>query len=193
MVFLYAFDPIPEILHPTTTWLKSRAALAAKNEDKAMESAFPRFLSLLAHHQDFGTQPDELPDFVEYIMFYLKTVATEANLPLIYHLAQRLKTVQDGIEPDKSDNLYVISDLAEAVIRAFQDAHGWSLQLFPGKARLPAGIFAPLPSHTLAQEIAEKSYLPAELAENLEDLVKASMKPSRKRKSEGSSKQAAKK
>ncbi|KAK0869133.1 Sister chromatid cohesion protein pds5 [Friedmanniomyces endolithicus] len=193
IVFLYAFEPHPPILVSTTTWLKARAALSAKAGDTAMEKVFSRFLSLLAHHQDFSPAAEDLKDFVEYIMFYLKTVATEANLPLIYHIAQRLKSVQDGIDSEKSENLYVVSDLAEAVIRAFQDVHGWSLQLHSGaKVRLPVGIFAPLAGHAVAQEIAGRNYLPKEFAEDLEEMVRGSLRPSRKRKSEGLGKQGGK-
>ncbi|KAK4541300.1 hypothetical protein LTR36_008058 [Oleoguttula mirabilis] len=192
LVFLYAFEPKKATKESTTTWLKSRAAMAAKTKDTTIETVFSRFLSLLAHHQDFSPNPEDLEDFVEYIMYYLTNVATETNLPLIYHTAQRLKSVQDGIDPAKSENLYILSDLAEAVIRCFQDVHGWALQLYSGKARLPSGIFAQLPSHAMAQEIADKRYLPDELADKLEDLVKASMRP-KKRKLDGSSKQAAKK
>ncbi|TKA57889.1 hypothetical protein B0A55_12462, partial [Friedmanniomyces simplex] len=193
IIFLYAFEPQPPILASTTTWLKARAALSAKAGDNAMENVFSRFLSLLAHHHDFSPAARDLKDFVEYIVFYLKTVATEANLPLIYHIAQRVKSVQNGIDPEKSENLYIISDLAEAVIRAFQDVHGWSLQLYSGpKARLPMGIFAPIPGHARAQEIAERNYLPKEFAEDLEEMVRGSLKPSKKRKSDGSSKQAGK-
>ncbi|KAI7084892.1 hypothetical protein KC356_g6327 [Hortaea werneckii] len=192
LVFMYAFEPKRETLETTTTWLKARATLMAKTADGGMETNFARFLSLLAHHQDFSLDPEDLRDFVEYIMFYLKTVATQENLPLIYHVTQRLKTVADGIDSKKSENLYVLSDLAEAVIRSFQELKGWSLQIYPGKARLPAGIFAPLPSHTVAQEIAEKRYVPDDLVDELDDLVKASLRP-RKRKAEGVSGQTAKK
>ena len=191
LVFLYAFEPKKETKDATATWLKSRAAASAKLQDNAMEAAFPRFLSLLAHHQDFSSDPEDLEDFVEYIMFYLKNVATESNLPMIYHLAQRLKMVEDGIDPDKSDNLYILSDIAEAVIRQYQELHGWSLQVIPSNVGLPSGLFRKLPSHAKAQEIAEKRYIPEELADRLEDLVKISMK-TKKRKSESTTTQAAK-
>ena len=150
-------------------------------------------MSLLPHHQDFTTDPEHLEDFVEYIMFYLKNVATESNLPMIYHLSQRLKMVEDGIDPEKSENLYILSDIAEAVIRYYKDLQGWPLQVISSKAGLPSGLFSKLPSHSVAQEIAEKRYIPEELADELEDLVKNSMK-TKKRKSDGTtSSQASKK
>jgi len=193
LVFMYAFEPSKPTKESVTTWLQSRAALSAKQQDTALQTGFARFLSLLAHHPDFSANPEDLEDFVEYIVFYLKTVATQDSLPIIYHMAQRVKAVQDGIDPEQSDRLYILSDLAEAVIRCFQDVRGWSLQLYGGtKARLPTGIFSALPNHAIAQEIAEKRYVPDELADRLEDLVKASMRP-KKRKTEATTKPAAKK
>ncbi|KAM0716615.1 hypothetical protein Q7P37_008060 [Cladosporium fusiforme] len=193
LVFMYAFEPAKEVKESTTTWLKSRAAAAGKGNDTTLVQVFVRFLSLLAHHQDFSSNPEELQDFVEYIMFYLKCVASEGNLALIYHLAQKVKTVQDGIDSTKSENLYVLSDLAQAIIKRFQEEKGWSLQVYSSKVRIPAGPFAALADHQTAQEISEKRYLPDELDEDVvADLVRASLRP-KKRKAESAPKQPAKK
>lgn len=192
VVFMYAFEPSKQVKESTVTWLKARAAQAARNNDTTMVSTFVRFISLLAHHQDFSTDPDELEDFVEYILFYLKNVATQENLPIIYNLAQRVKTVQDGIDTSKSENLYVLSDLAESIIRRFQEDKGWNLQAIASRDRLPGGIFATIRDKEMAQEIREKRYLPNELEDRLDDLVRNSLKP-KKRKAEGGSKPATKK
>ncbi|KAF2481347.1 hypothetical protein BDY17DRAFT_301178 [Neohortaea acidophila] len=192
LAFLYAFEPTKETMQSTVTWLKSRAALSAKLNDGVIEGVFVRLLSLLAHHPDFSRKPEELEDFLEYIMFYLKNVATQAMLPTLYGIAQRLKQVQDGIDPEKSENLYVISDLAEAIIRHFAELKGWSLQVTSGRIMLPSGLFRRLAGHTVAQDIASTRYLPDELAENLEDLVKNSLRP-KKRKSDATSARPAKK
>jgi len=147
-----------------------------------MEALFARFISLLAHHPDFYRDPDaekdvdNLKDYVQYIMFYLKCVATEENLSLIYHVAQRVKSVQDGIDPAKSDNLYFLSDLAQEVIRRYEEAHGWSMQAWPGKLKMPSGLFAALPNHEVAQQIAMKQYVPEALLDQLDDLVRANLK-----------------
>lgn len=192
LVFIYAFEPKKETKDLTTTWLKSRASTLAKRNEQVMEFVFSRFLSLLAHHPDFSNDADELEDFVEYIMFYLKNVATQSNVPMIYHLAQRLKMVEDGVDPEKSENLYVLSDIAEAVIRQYAELQGWSLLVISTKAGLPSGLFRKLPSHTKAKEIAEKRYIPEELADRLEELVRNSLK-TKKRKPESSYSHPAKK
>lgn len=191
LVFLLAYEPNASIKDSTVTWLRGRAAAFAKAGDTVMEATFARFLSLLAHHPDFSMDLENLQDFVEYMMFYLKTVATQANMPLIFYVAQRLKGVQDGIDETMSINLYVLSDIAQAVIRAYADTHSWSITTYPGKLRLPSGLFAQLPSHTIAQEISEKVYAPEALMDKIDDLIRASLR-TKKRKLETSSAQAKK-
>ncbi|KAG9965524.1 hypothetical protein KCU61_g1738, partial [Aureobasidium melanogenum] len=191
LVFVYAFEPNAVIKNPALTWLKGRAAAFAKTNETVMETTFARFISLLAHHPDFSTEADNLQDFVDYMMFYLKAVATPANIALIYHIAQRMKSVRDGIDESKSENLYCLSDIAQAVIHRYQELQGWSLSVYSGKPRLPAGLFAPLPNHAVAQEIADKQYVPEKLMENIEDLVRDRLR-TKKRKSESTNTQAKK-
>ncbi|TIA38723.1 hypothetical protein D6C78_03782 [Aureobasidium pullulans] len=191
LVFVYAFEPNGVIKNATSTWLKGRAATFAKANETVMEATFARFISLLAHHPDFSTELKDLKDSVDYMMFYLKAVATPTNITLIYHIAQRMKSVKDGIDETKSENLYCLSDIAQAVIRRHQELQGWSLSVWSGKLRLPVGLFAALPSHAIAQQIAEKQYAPEELMEQIEDLVRDRLR-TKKRKSEGTNTQAKK-
>ena len=91
---------------------------------------------------------------------------------MIYKYAERVKQARDGITPKESDRIYVLSDLAQAVIRKWEGKKGWSMQTYPMKVGLPSGIFAALPSHEVAQEIAEKQYLPGEMDDLLSSLVR---------------------
>jgi len=50
------------------------------------------------------------------------------------------------------------------------------MQTFPGKIKLPSSLFAPLPSHEIAQEIADKNYLPDEADELIEKIVKSALR-----------------
>lgn len=189
--FLLAFEPDVELRLSTMTWLRSRAQFFSKqqSEKKAhtniMEYTFARLLSLLAHHPDYpakdsGDFDGELLDFSKYIIFYLSAVATEENLSLIFHIGQRIKGARDGItaSDEANERLYVLSDLAQAVIRNYADlmpAHAKGtnlLQTWPGQVTLPRSLFKALPSHEVAQEIAEKNYLPEEVATGLEKLVR---------------------
>jgi sister-chromatid-cohesion protein PDS5 len=130
-------------------------------------------------------------DYSKYICFYLSTIANEDNLSLIFHIAQRVKQTKDAIAEDStetSEHLYILSDLAQATIRTYADVlshqrgHAANiniLQTWPGKLRLPAALFAALPNHTVAQEIADRNFLPEEVANDLERFVKAYMKSSK--------------
>ena len=180
VVFLMAYEPRLDFREETVTWIRSRAHHFAAHKQIVMESVFARLLSLLAHHPDFGTDAADLADFARYILFYLLPVATEENLSLVFHVAQRVKQTVDALDPAASANLYHLSDLAQAVIRRYEDAHGWSMQTWPGRLRLPAGLFGALPSHAAAQEIATRTYLPDAVNERLDALVKAKAKPSKK-------------
>ena len=106
------------------------------------------------------------------MLYYIITVASEENVGLIYKYAERVKQARDGINTKESDRLYVLSDLAQAVIRKWEEKKGWSMQTWPAKVGLPSGIFAALPSHEVAQEIAEKQYLPDEMEDLLNGLVR---------------------
>ncbi|KIX08027.1 uncharacterized protein Z518_02682 [Rhinocladiella mackenziei CBS 650.93] len=195
-LFLLAYEPDIELRTSTITWIRARAQfyarqqLQAKSADKrlhqnVLESIFARLLSLLAHHPDYPSPEShdfdgELLDFSKYVVFYLFTVATDDNLSLIFHIAQRVKGARDGISnsDDASKRLYVLSDLSQAVIRNYADlmpAHAKGvnlLQTWPGHVTLPRSLFKALPSHEAAQEIAEKNYLPEDVASGLEKLVR---------------------
>lgn len=193
--FLLAFEPDMELRSSTITWLRARMQvfkrrqLEVKKEERkpVLEPTFARLLSLLAHHPDYPTQEcddAELLDFGKYIVFYLWCVSNEENLSLIFHYGQRVKGVRDGIGGTDEENqrLYVLSDLAQAVIRNYVDimpGHSKganNLQTYPGKVTLPKALFGGLPSHEAAQDIAEKNYLPEDVALGLEKMMRAYIK-----------------
>jgi sister-chromatid-cohesion protein PDS5 len=183
ILFMCAYEPDSKLLESVATWIRSRRAFFAARKETTLETAFGRLLSLLAHHPDFDIDNETLKIMSKYILFYLKCVATQDNLSLIYHVAQRVKGVAEGIKPSKEgdEKLYVLSDLAQALIRSWEEQNNWSMQSWPGKLKLPAGIFKALESHERAQEIADKVWIDEDLADELEPLVRAALK-SKKRK-----------
>ncbi|KAL6704840.1 Sister chromatid cohesion protein pds5 [Coniothyrium glycines] len=192
ILFFLAHDPDKGIKTSTMTWLRSRrVAFAARKEtETVLEIVFARLLSLLAHHPDFDREHDTLKLMSEYILFYLQCVATQDNLSLIFHVAQRVKGVADGIAPSREadQNLYVLSDLAQALIRAWEDTNGWTIQSWPGKMKLPSGIFRPLESHERAQEIAQKIWITEDLVDELEPLVRRAVRNKKRKASDGDEK-----
>ena len=183
ILFFFAHEPEKTIKNGTMTWIRSRRAAFAARKEIVLETVFARLLSLLAHHPDFDKDDETLKLMSEYILYYLKCVATEENLSLIFHVAQRVKGVADGIAPSTQadENLYVLSDLAQALIRAWEEQSGWTMQSWPGKMKLPSGIFRPLESHERAQTIAKKIWISDELIEELDSLVRKAIR-SKKRK-----------
>lgn len=187
ILFFFAHEPETRLKDTLTTWIRSRRAAFASRKDTVLEtSVFARLLSLIAHHPDFENNEDSLREMSAFIIYYLTCVATEDNLALIYHMAGRVKTVKDAVDPSgqKDENLYVVSDLAQTLILLWEDQNGWSMQAFPGKQKLPAGIFKALESHDRSQEIAEKQYIDKDLADVLEPLVRKAIK-GKKRKAGG--------
>ena len=204
---LLAFEPEASLKDGTMTWLRSRAAYFAQQvqasgkrseQQMVMESIFSRLLSLLAYHPDYppadldeATKVEDLSDFARYILFYLCAVANEHNLSLIFHVAQRVKQTRDGIT--KSDEitsrLHTLSDLAQSTIRRFADIYSQQhkfggagggtniLQTYPGKMGVSGSLFAQMSSHREAQEVADRNFLPEDIEDVLDRLVRNTMKP----------------
>ncbi|RMZ78304.1 hypothetical protein DV737_g3915, partial [Chaetothyriales sp. CBS 132003] len=176
LLFLLAFEPDLDL----------KTSTDKKVHQNVMETTFARLLSLMAHHPDYpdkgsDTFDEDLLDFSKYIIFYLVAVATENNLSLIFHIAQRIKQTRDNIttgREDLSERLYVLSDLSQAVIRNYADMMPTStrgaqlLETWPGKVPLPRSLFKALPDHHTAQAVVEKNYLPEETALGLEKVIR---------------------
>ncbi|KAL6403772.1 hypothetical protein AUP68_13144 [Ilyonectria robusta] len=173
ILFLVAFEPVTELKSRVETWIRSRVRYYAETERNIMEAMMGRLIPLLAHHPDYSSDAHDLADFANYFLFYLGVVASEENISLIYKYAERVKQTRDGINPEASDRLYVLSDLAQAVVRKWQEKRSWVFQAWPGKVGLPTGLYQALPSSEVAQEIAKKQYIPDELDEKLDDLIRA--------------------
>jgi sister-chromatid-cohesion protein PDS5 len=172
IVFLMAFEPSTEFKQRTETWIRSRARHFQNQKQQVLESTMARLLSLLAHHPDYSANLDELVDHARYLLFYVSLVATESNLGLIYKYAERVKQTQDALNP-RDNNHQVLSDLAQAVIRKWQEKKNWVFSAYPGKVGLPLGLYTALKSHDEAQQIAEKQLVPDGIDEKLDELLRA--------------------
>ncbi|KAI0805260.1 armadillo-type protein [Xylaria sp. FL0064] len=182
IIFLTAFEPHAEFKNQIETWIRSRARFFRETKQNVLEATMGRLISLLAHHPDFSPEPEELVDHARYLLFYVSNVATEANFGMIFKYAERVKQTLDGIDSSKSERLYILSDLAQSLLRKWQERKNWSFQAFSGKVGLPMGLYSALPSHQAAQEIAEKQFLPEEVDEQLDNLLR-SLDKKKKRKS----------
>ncbi|CRK41455.1 hypothetical protein BN1723_005144 [Verticillium longisporum] len=173
IIFLTAYEPEPELKQHIETWIRSRVQSMAGNPQNPMEAILARLIPLLAHHPDYSTDPENLVDHAQYLIYYVSHVTTEKNLGLIYKYAERVKQTRDNLDPEKSENLYVVSDLASAVIRRWQERRGWAFQAYPGKVGMPSGIYVGLTDHDMAQAIATKQYVPDGIDNRIDTLLKA--------------------
>lgn len=187
--FLLAFEPDTALKVETTTWIRSRATHfhnlklqdVSSKVNMIMEFMFARLISLLAHHLDYAEEAEDLTDFAHYIIFYLQCIAREENLSIIYHIAQRIKQSRDAIATsvEYDRRLYHLSDLAQLTVRKFEDAHGWNIETLPGKIRLPSSLYLEVKDHGEAQKIAEHNYLPEDVEDGVEALIKTSIRAER--------------
>lgn len=172
IVFLLAFEPSSDFKARIETWIRSRARHFEQNKQPVLEAVMARLISLLAHHPDYRPELDMLVDHARYLHFYISLVATEANLGLITKYAERIKQTQDALDPT-SDKHRILCDLAQAVIRKWQERKNWIFSAYPNKVGLPVGLYVALHSHNEAQTAAEKQYTPEGLDEKLDELFKA--------------------
>ncbi|KAL2752716.1 hypothetical protein ACRALDRAFT_1036675 [Sodiomyces alcalophilus JCM 7366] len=115
MIFLTAYEPIADFKQHIETWIRSRVQFMQSNGEKNnMEALIGRLIPLLAHHPDYSPEMEHLVDHARYLVYYVSHVATEDNLGLIYRYAERVKQTRDLLNPEKSENIYVLSDLAQA-------------------------------------------------------------------------------
>ncbi|KFY01928.1 hypothetical protein V490_00719 [Pseudogymnoascus sp. VKM F-3557] len=172
--FLLAFEPEAHFRASAATWLKSRARALqgpAGGGGGALEATLPRLLSLLAHHPDYSPEPEDLVDTAQYLLFFVSCVATEENLGLLYKYAERVKQARDALDPE-SENIYVLAELAMAVLRKWEARRGWAMQAYAGRLGMARELFAKMPDHKTAQETADKVFLPEVMEELLEGVVR---------------------
>ena len=172
VVFLAAFEPATDVKQRIETWIQSRARYFENAKQPVMEAIMARLLSLLAHHPDYSPDIESLMDHARYLLFYVNLVATESNLGLIYKYAERIKQTQDALDPQSEDHR-VLSDLAQAVMRKWQEKKNWVFQAYPDKVGLPVGLYIGLQNHNDAQDVAQKQYIPEGIDEKLDELLRA--------------------
>ncbi|VVT44660.1 uncharacterized protein SAPINGB_P000490 [Magnusiomyces paraingens] len=119
-----------------------------------------------------------------YLLFYLTNVATESNISLIYYVSQRVKNFQDNVDESKSSQLYLVSDMAQLIIKKFQEFRGWQLSSWPGSIRLPSDIFKQAPWETVGKKVSQTSYLLPIYTKSLEDFVRKKLFKLRKQNGE---------
>ncbi|KAJ7207075.1 armadillo-type protein [Mycena pura] len=162
--FLTVHDPEADVRTMAVSYVTGVVRrLSAAKRMQQMEMMFIRLLHFLAHHPDFGTTQEEMLDISRYIDFYLAQIANADTISLLYHLAMKCKTVRDAESHHHTENLYVVSELAQELIKLWAHSHGLNIVTYPGKVKLPPDILRPLPNAETSREIMSKVYLSDEM------------------------------
>jgi len=184
--FLTVFDPDEEIRNIASAYIVATLQrLSPRLRLQQFEMMFPRLLHLLAHHPDFAMTHESAVEMSKYIKFYFTTVATGDNVSLIFHLAEKVKTVRDVESDAYSEHIYALSDLSQRMVQSYAKHRSWTLTNIPtGKTKIPSDIFHPLPDAATANKILRTKYLPEETYQWLEEQGKVT-KSEPKEKAEG--------
>ncbi|CAJ0874580.1 5792_t:CDS:2, partial [Entrophospora sp. SA101] len=144
--FLTAHDPAHEIRDMVKVFLtrQSRATGSIRDKNLLFEMSLVRLIHLLSHHPDFSHELNVLSEFIVYIDFFLNTIADSENISYLFCLAGKLKQVRDKQSLEQSENLYLLSDLTQHLIRAKCKSFSWPLTDFPGDVNLPNDLFSKL-------------------------------------------------
>ncbi|KAI5121999.1 hypothetical protein M0805_001831 [Coniferiporia weirii] len=170
ILFLTVHDPEDEIKEKARVFVSYHFGRSPPDIKLThWEMIFIRLLHALAHHPDFGLEESQILDIAKYIRLYLALIGTADNVPLLYNLAQKCKTVRDAESHTFSEQLYAVSELAQELIKSHAKARQWSLTSYPGKVKLPSDIFRPLPSDASRSTILKTAYLPDYIVKQLDE------------------------
>ncbi|KAJ7039761.1 armadillo-type protein [Mycena alexandri] len=158
--FLTVHDPETDVKTLAISYVNGVGRkLSAAKRVQHMEMMFIRLLHLLAHHPDFATSQEEMLDMAKYIEFYLGQIASADTISLLYHLATKAKTVRDAESEHYSENLYVVAELAQELIKIWAHSHSLNITTYPGKVKLPGDILRPLANSETSNKIIKTVYL----------------------------------
>ncbi|KAJ6484326.1 armadillo-type protein [Mycena vitilis] len=180
--FLTVHDPEADVKTLAVSFvsgvIQRQKQVPADKRGPETEMMLIRLLHLLAHHPDFATSQEEMLDIAKYIQFYLSLVANSDTIPLLFHLAMKCKTVRDAESQHHTENLYVISELAQELIKIWAHTHSLNVTTYPGKVKLPPDILRPLPNSETSNQILKTVYLD----EQMMAWVKEQYAPAKERK-----------
>lgn len=94
-----------------------------------------------------------------YFSFFLDQIATHSdNYTFLNSLVETIKMTTDAQSEDSSKGMYVLCDLASALIQQKATSGQWKLKPNPGDVVLPGRLFKRI---SKTQQVTAKSYLPA--------------------------------
>ncbi|KAJ3136348.1 hypothetical protein HK100_001853 [Physocladia obscura] len=180
-----ALEPDDDIKIKAKTFLIRSMKMQKDYGASTLESIFPEFLHMVAHHPDFGMDDDEdVTLSAKYIQFYIEIVVSPENASFLYHSAAQLKTLVDLHSPT-SDNIYHISDLTQFLIREHCKYQLWTLNSYPDVIPHKREFFKKMASVQEGNNNVKKSYLSKIWMEEMQNAVTVTKQKGRRKSAAG--------
>ncbi|KAJ2559539.1 Sister chromatid cohesion protein pds5 [Coemansia sp. RSA 1933] len=174
-MFLVAYDVEPTLRDNIKHVVEQRLSQfrPTPGSPSVVEDSLCRFLYILAHHPDWDDSQTvaTLELFAPYIEFYIGCVCMAQNVSLLFCYSGEIKAYQnrpaaDGINKQIANDvftmrLYVLSELAQYLLREKSISSNWPVNVYPGKLALPTDIFEPL-TDTDKASVPREPFLDAE-------------------------------
>ncbi|KAH3678177.1 hypothetical protein WICPIJ_008912 [Wickerhamomyces pijperi] len=200
LVYLIAFEPNQDLKNEVKTWIKSTfAKVTQSNSDQKLKIVFEISLASLiyyiAHHSEFLEFMDRKNDHecllkaysfaLEYITFYIECIGNQDNVSLLYYVANRVKqykdaTIHAAAEPsgeteevdDDQFNIYIISELAQLLIKELQTSRSWTLTSYPSKLNLPSDLYKLITDSKTAHRIIGTTFIKEDSIKQISALIR---------------------
>ncbi|KAJ2828114.1 Sister chromatid cohesion protein pds5, partial [Coemansia erecta] len=174
LVFLAAHEVEPGVRDHVRHAVEQRLAQfrPTPGSPSLVESSLVRLLHILAHHPDWddAEMRRTLDLFAPYVDFYIACVCGAQNVSLLFCYAGELKAARSRPQSDGAvrgvtneqytTRLYVLSELAQYLLREKSQAANWPVNVYPGQLRLPEDLFEMLGESERA--VAAKPFLDPE-------------------------------
>ncbi|GAA5907023.1 hypothetical protein JCM8208_004491 [Rhodotorula glutinis] len=172
VLFLVAHEPEDELKDTVLKFARSRRQrLPDTVRQDLWEYPFLRLAHLLAHHPDFEgvdtSDAEVLKSIAKYLEDYFEIFVTSENLSFFFQLALKIKTVRDKQTPDQSENLYILSELSQHLLKLLGARHSWPITTYAGKVSLYADLFTNFSSQDEANKVAKTEYIAPEVLKEI--------------------------
>ncbi|GAA5921167.1 hypothetical protein JCM3775_004123 [Rhodotorula graminis] len=164
VLFLVAHEPEDELKETVLKFVRSRRQrLPDTVRQELWEYPFLRLAHLLAHHPDFeGVDTSDavvLKSIAKYLEDYFDIFVTSENLSFFFQLALKIKTVRDKQLPDRSENLYILSELSQHLLKLLGARHSWPITTYAGKVSLYADLFTTFSTQDEANKVVKNEFI----------------------------------
>ncbi|KAJ2224109.1 Sister chromatid cohesion protein pds5 [Coemansia sp. RSA 485] len=200
-LFLVAHDPEAILRENVKHAVELRLAhiRPKAGSPSVVEESLCRLLFILAHHPDWddSRMADTLELFSRYVEFFIACVCASQNVSLLFCYAGEIKAYKNRQTADAlsrnipndtfTNRLYVLSELAQYLLREKSASANWPVNVYPGKLTLPTDIFEPLGDASETSTVRAQPYLDPEFIKRRSKAPTAAQKRSRIRPAGGPS------